>query len=92
VIEQSFNMNPVPIVIELWEIFCKFKLCKTPSEELHYRFKFAKVVDVPKTPFALPVSWMLRSLLVSSHATKDMTLAFVHRKALEINAGFFADI
>lgn len=90
-IEQSFVMNPVPLPLDLWDIFRKYDLCRTPSEELHHRFKFAKVVDIPQTSFALHMDWMLKRLLLASPATKDMTLAFVDGNTLNINAGFFED-
>jgi hypothetical protein len=68
----------------------RYFLCRTPADELLHRFKFAKVVEVPSDNFAAHVNRMLRCLLLSSPATKDMDLTFVDGEHLHIDAGFFA--
>jgi hypothetical protein len=91
IIEQSLDQNPIPLDLELWKILRKYKLCRTPSEELLYRFKLAIKIEVPTQSFAMHVSKMLRCLLLSSLATKDMEIDFVNGEQLRIDAGFFGN-
>lgn len=67
----------------------KYDLCRTPGEELLRRFKYAKPVDTRAGSFAMHVDTMLRCLLHSSSATKDMKLVFVEGETLKIDAGYF---
>ncbi|KAF2131165.1 hypothetical protein P153DRAFT_395549 [Dothidotthia symphoricarpi CBS 119687] len=90
IIEQSLKQNPIPLDLEMWKLLRKFHLCRTPSEELHHRFKSAKVVKVPDNDFAAHMDWMLRCLLHSSVNTSAMKLTFVDGKHLQIDANYFA--
>lgn len=63
-------MNPVPLDPELWKMLRKYDLCRTPGEELLYRFKFAKEVSIPDHSFAKHVHRMLNCLLQSDEVTK----------------------
>jgi hypothetical protein len=83
------NQNPIPLDLEMWKMFRQFKLCRTPGEELLHRFKSANKVDVPTHSFAMHVSTMLKRLLSSSPATKNMGISFVNGEQLRIDAGFF---
>jgi hypothetical protein len=67
----------------------KYDLCRTPGEEILHRFKFAKIIAVPKTSFAEHVSHMLTCLLQSFEATKSMKISFVEGARLRIDAGCF---
>jgi hypothetical protein len=90
IIEQSLRKNPVPIDLELWKMLKIHHLCRTPAEELLHRFKFAKAVDLPQGNFATHMDRMLRCLLRSCPAIKDMKLTFVNGEHLNIDVGFFA--
>ena len=74
----------------MWKILSKYSLCRTPAEELLHRFQFAQVVDLPKNNFAAHVNHLLKCLLQSAPATKDMELTFVDGKNLQIDVGYFA--
>lgn len=67
----------------------KYDLCRTPGEELLYRFKYAKTVSIPSHSFAMHVDKMLRYLLECSPAMKGMEVTFVDGESLQIDAGFF---
>jgi hypothetical protein len=83
------NQNPIPLDLELWKMFREYNMCRTPSEELLHRFKFASKAEVPSQSFAMHVSKMLRCLLQSSPATENMKIVFVNGEQLRIDAGFF---
>jgi hypothetical protein len=88
-IEQSLDMNPIALNLEMWRTFCKFDLCRTPKQELSHQFKFANKVGVPPHSFAIHVNKMLNCFLQSSEATKHMDMTFVEGEQLQIDAGFF---
>jgi hypothetical protein len=67
----------------------KYDLCRTPAEEVLHRFKFAKVVVVPKTSFSEHVSHVLTCVLQCFQGTKSMEISFVEGARLRINASCF---
>jgi hypothetical protein len=89
IITQSLNNNPVPLDLEMWKMLRKYKLCRTPEEELLHRFRTAASIEIPQHSFAMHVEKMLRCLLRSSSATENMGIVFVSSEQLRIDAGFF---
>ncbi|KAH7075389.1 hypothetical protein BKA63DRAFT_511401 [Paraphoma chrysanthemicola] len=89
IIEQSLNKISIPLDATMWKLLRQYNLCRTPAEELRHRFEFAEPITTPDQPFAKHVDRMLRCLLSSSQATKDMQIVFVDGATLQIDTGFF---
>ena len=61
------------------------RLCQTPREELERRFAVTETAEVPRTPFAINLRWMLQCCLISHPSTKYMILEFVQDQGLGID-------
>jgi len=80
------NSNKLPH--DLWSLFRKWDLCRTPEEERLRRFQTAVVVKVEMTIFATSMIHALKACLRMHDLTKELDFVFVNGQDLHIDALF----
>ncbi|KAK3064672.1 hypothetical protein LTS18_005050 [Coniosporium uncinatum] len=82
------KQNPNKLPHDLWSLFRKWNLCRTPEEERLRRFETAVVVKAETTTFATSMIHALKAYLRMHDLTKEMDFAFVDGQDLHIDALF----
>jgi hypothetical protein len=75
----------------LWRILRKYRLIKTPREEIHHRFKCSETVELPETRFAREVDRALRALLAADPATRHTRVIYVRCDGSKANLAFLKE-
>ncbi|KAF2497545.1 hypothetical protein BU16DRAFT_606081 [Lophium mytilinum] len=86
IIRECLKREPVLLSKQLWDMFTKYSLCRTPERERHHLFLQAKKTVLPSTCFFEHISRCLKACLASHPVTADMGISFVHTENLRIDA------